>query len=96
MWSSDLVFINHVMGKLISFYYFQVLREYNHVNPQDDDEGKIFLNSRVRQFCTLVRQYLSAKCYCLGNLWYNFIVLPLMMLSVFIAFECCSLLPENG
>ncbi|KAG6523945.1 hypothetical protein ZIOFF_013833 [Zingiber officinale] len=24
----------------------QVLREYNHVNPQDDEEGKIFLNSR--------------------------------------------------
>ncbi|KAJ6842129.1 peptidyl-prolyl cis-trans isomerase PASTICCINO1 [Iris pallida] len=23
-----------------------VLREYNHVNPQDDEEGKIFLNSR--------------------------------------------------
>ncbi|XP_064947156.1 peptidyl-prolyl cis-trans isomerase PASTICCINO1-like isoform X2 [Musa acuminata AAA Group] len=26
--------------------YEKVLREYNHVNPQDDDEGKIFLNSR--------------------------------------------------
>lgn len=27
--------------------FLQLLREYNHVNPQDDDEGKIFLNSRV-------------------------------------------------
>ncbi|XP_078427970.1 FKBP-type peptidyl-prolyl cis-trans isomerase family protein [Wolffia australiana] len=26
--------------------YEKVLREYNHVNPQDDEEGKIFLNSR--------------------------------------------------
>lgn len=27
--------------------FLQLLREYNHVNPQDDEEGKIFLNSRV-------------------------------------------------
>ncbi|KAL0916251.1 hypothetical protein M5K25_013744 [Dendrobium thyrsiflorum] len=26
--------------------YEKVLREYNHVNPQDDEEGKTFLNSR--------------------------------------------------
>ncbi|KAK8946302.1 Peptidyl-prolyl cis-trans isomerase PASTICCINO1 [Platanthera guangdongensis] len=26
--------------------YDKVLREYNHVNPQDDEEGKTFLNSR--------------------------------------------------
>ncbi|XP_078173411.1 FKBP-type peptidyl-prolyl cis-trans isomerase family protein isoform X1 [Carex rostrata] len=26
--------------------YEKVLREYNHVNPQDDEEGKIFVNSR--------------------------------------------------
>ncbi|XP_020112955.1 peptidyl-prolyl cis-trans isomerase PASTICCINO1 isoform X1 [Ananas comosus] len=26
--------------------YEKVIREYNHVNPQDDEEGKIFLNSR--------------------------------------------------
>lgn len=26
----------------------QVLREFNHVNPQDDEEGKEFLNTRVR------------------------------------------------
>ncbi|PKA52691.1 Peptidyl-prolyl cis-trans isomerase PASTICCINO1 [Apostasia shenzhenica] len=26
--------------------YDKVLREYNHVNPQDDEEGKIFVNSR--------------------------------------------------
>ncbi|KAM0948338.1 putative peptidylprolyl isomerase [Dioscorea sansibarensis] len=26
--------------------YEKVLREYNHVNPQDDEEGKVFLNSR--------------------------------------------------
>ncbi|XP_068636118.1 peptidyl-prolyl cis-trans isomerase PASTICCINO1 [Aristolochia californica] len=26
--------------------YEKVLREYNHVNPQDDEEGKIFLSSR--------------------------------------------------
>ncbi|KAJ3682694.1 hypothetical protein LUZ60_012921 [Juncus effusus] len=26
--------------------YEKVLREYNHVNPQDDEEGKVFVNSR--------------------------------------------------
>ncbi|XP_072997511.1 peptidyl-prolyl cis-trans isomerase PASTICCINO1 [Typha latifolia] len=26
--------------------YEKVIREYNHVNPQDDEEGKIFVNSR--------------------------------------------------
>ncbi|KAK1284376.1 Peptidyl-prolyl cis-trans isomerase PASTICCINO1 [Acorus calamus] len=26
--------------------YEKVLREYNHVNPKDEEEGKIFLNSR--------------------------------------------------
>ncbi|KAL5991649.1 G1/S-specific cyclin pas1 [Asimina triloba] len=26
--------------------HHHVLREYNHVNPQDDEEGKVFLNSR--------------------------------------------------
>jgi hypothetical protein len=25
----------------------QVLREFNHVNPQDDDEGKVFADTRV-------------------------------------------------
>lgn len=28
----------------------QLLREFNHVNPQDDEEGKEFLNTRVRSF----------------------------------------------
>lgn len=28
----------------------QVLREFNHVNPQDDEEGKIFSNTRVISF----------------------------------------------
>lgn len=28
----------------------QVLREFNHVNPQDDEEGKVFLNARVSGF----------------------------------------------
>lgn len=27
--------------------YVQVLREFNHVNPQDDEEGKVFANTRV-------------------------------------------------
>lgn len=25
----------------------QVLREFNHVNPQDDEEGKVFADTRV-------------------------------------------------
>lgn len=29
----------------------QVLREFNHVNPQDDEEGKVFVNTRVSSFC---------------------------------------------
>ncbi|KAK1283917.1 Peptidyl-prolyl cis-trans isomerase PASTICCINO1 [Acorus calamus] len=32
--------------KLAKAKYEKVLREYNHVNPQDEEEGKIFLNSR--------------------------------------------------
>lgn len=28
----------------------QVLREFNHVNPQDDEEGKVFVDKRVRLF----------------------------------------------
>lgn len=28
-------------------FFMQVLREFNHVNPQDDEEGKIFANTRV-------------------------------------------------
>jgi hypothetical protein len=36
------------MGEMFSnLLCLQVLREYNHVHPQDDDEGKIFANSRV-------------------------------------------------
>lgn len=31
----------------------QVLREFNHVNPQDDDEGKEFVNTRVSVFFIL-------------------------------------------
>jgi hypothetical protein len=31
----------------------QVLREFNHVNPQDDDEGKEFVNARVSVFFVL-------------------------------------------
>lgn len=29
----------------------QVLREFNHVNPQDDEEGKVFANTRVSLVC---------------------------------------------
>jgi len=28
----------------------QVLREFNHVNPQDDEEGKVFSDTRVRDW----------------------------------------------
>lgn len=28
----------------------QVLREFNHVHPQDDEEGKVFVNARVSCF----------------------------------------------
>ncbi|RVW58796.1 Peptidyl-prolyl cis-trans isomerase PASTICCINO1 [Vitis vinifera] len=30
-----------------------VLREFNHVNPQDDEEGKVFLNARSSLSCDL-------------------------------------------
>ncbi|KAK1321112.1 Peptidyl-prolyl cis-trans isomerase PASTICCINO1 [Acorus calamus] len=33
--------------------YEKVLREYNHVNPQDEEEGKIFLNSRSNDLFAL-------------------------------------------
>lgn len=36
-----------VLVDLGDHVFVQVLREYNHVNPQDDEEGKVFLNSRV-------------------------------------------------
>ena len=33
----------------------QVLREFNHVNPQDDEEGKEFSNTRVSTFIKFVQ-----------------------------------------
>ena len=33
----------------------QVLREFNHVNPQDDEEGKEFSNTRVIKFIKFVQ-----------------------------------------
>lgn len=44
------LFLCKDMGEMFSnLLCLQVLREYNHVHPQDDDEGKIFANSRVWQ-----------------------------------------------
>ncbi|KAK9123817.1 hypothetical protein Sjap_013419 [Stephania japonica] len=37
----------------------QVLREFNHVNPQDDEEGKIFLNSRNSLHLNVAACYLK-------------------------------------
>lgn len=31
-------------------FFLQVLREFNHVHPQDDEEGKEFSNTRVILF----------------------------------------------
>ena len=31
----------------LKLFPLKVLREYNHVHPHDDEEGKIFANSRV-------------------------------------------------
>lgn len=31
----------------------QVLREFNHVNPQDDEEGKVFVDTRVSDLVSL-------------------------------------------
>ncbi|KAF9591823.1 hypothetical protein IFM89_008473 [Coptis chinensis] len=39
--------------------YEKVLREYNHVNPQDDEEGKIFLNSRNSLHLNVAACYLK-------------------------------------
>ncbi|XP_010269697.1 PREDICTED: peptidyl-prolyl cis-trans isomerase PASTICCINO1 [Nelumbo nucifera] len=39
--------------------YEKVLREFNHVNPQDDDEGKIFLNSRNSLHLNVAACYLK-------------------------------------
>lgn len=36
----------------------QVLREFNHINPQDDDEGKEFSDTRVR-----IKKDLIDYCY---------------------------------
>lgn len=33
----------------------QVLREFNHVNPQDDEEGKVFANTRVSDLMCLTQ-----------------------------------------
>jgi hypothetical protein len=33
--------------------YEKVLREFNHVNPQDEDEGKIFGDTRVSSIFSL-------------------------------------------
>ncbi|XP_040967249.1 peptidyl-prolyl cis-trans isomerase PASTICCINO1-like isoform X2 [Gossypium hirsutum] len=34
--------------KLAKAKYEKVLREFNHVNPQTDEEGKVFLDTRLR------------------------------------------------
>ncbi|XP_043724455.1 peptidyl-prolyl cis-trans isomerase PASTICCINO1 isoform X1 [Telopea speciosissima] len=39
--------------------YEKVLREFNHVNPQDDEEGKIFLNSRNSLHLNVAACYLK-------------------------------------
>lgn len=39
--------------------YEKVLREYNHVNPQDDEEGKTFLNSRNSLHLNMAACYLK-------------------------------------
>ncbi|OVA17744.1 Peptidyl-prolyl cis-trans isomerase [Macleaya cordata] len=39
--------------------HLQVLREFNHVNPQDDGEGKIFLNSRNSLHLNVAACYLK-------------------------------------
>ena len=48
--------LTHLINKsIISFSHFtvlalQMLREFNHVNPLDGEEGKVFLNARVSGF----------------------------------------------
>ncbi|KAF5193827.1 Peptidyl-prolyl cis-trans isomerase pasticcino1 [Thalictrum thalictroides] len=39
--------------------YEKMLREFNHVNPQDDDEGKIFLNARNSLHLNVAACYLK-------------------------------------
>lgn len=35
-----------------------MLREFNHVNPQDDDEGKVFVDTRVSDLMYLPQYFL--------------------------------------
>ena len=39
--------------------YLQVLKDFNHVNPQDDDEGKIFAQTRVMPFVITILLFLT-------------------------------------
>ncbi|CAL1356551.1 unnamed protein product [Linum trigynum] len=41
--------------------YEKVLREFNHVNPQDDEEGKVFLNTRNLLHLNVAACYLKMK-----------------------------------
>ena len=46
-----------------------MLREFNHVNPQDDEEGKVFADTRV-SFC--FKFFVSLKLFSLNfATWIN-------------------------
>lgn len=46
----------------------QVLREFNHVNPQDDDEGKEFVNTRVSVFILSIEERKGAAVWFLRHM----------------------------
>ena len=41
--------------------YMQMLKDFSHVNPQDDDEGKIFVQTRVMTFVITILLF-STRC----------------------------------
>lgn len=87
----------------------QVLREFNHVNPQDDEEGKVFSDTRVSDlmhypiYCILLVIFLTGEAY-LPNLWLvdwsqfilNLSVSPFLMIEEFVTLECCCMLSKAG
>lgn len=50
-------------------FVLQVLREFNHVHPQDDEEGKEFSETRVYNFNrnTEIKNFLHLLTYLLAS-----------------------------
>lgn len=80
-----------------------MLREFNHINPQDDEEGKIFTDTRVSDLLS-VSQYIKDMKHILSNIIklgrlkfrLNLFVSFAPIIEEFATFECRCMLSKIG